>query len=110
MSVNVKTGSYWERRDQPEEEDQDEASGESKLFLNRKAQREYRINEMYRRKARKQFEKTIAGEEGGEEDDDGKATPEEADKTPEPVVKVEEDDDEDEEEKAKKRKERKVCK
>lgn len=99
MSFNVKTGAHWERKEEMEEEDPDFAAGESKLFLNRKAQRDYRINEMYRRRARKEFEKAQVAEE-----EEGKS---EVPCKPEPVDKTATDDEEEDEKKKLKR--RKVC-
>lgn len=106
MSFNVTTGAHWERKEEPEEEEQDLSTGESKLFLNRKAQREYRINELFRRKAKKQFEKTVGAEDVEEDAADGGSSSG-ADKSG-PAAKVEDDDDEEEDE-TKKRKRRKVC-
>ena len=48
MSLNIKTGASWERKD--EEEDEVEV-GRSKIFLNRKANRDFRVNELFRKNA-----------------------------------------------------------
>lgn len=67
MSLNIKTGAYWERRDQ--KEDEDTTVGQSQLFLNRQATSDFRINEVIRKKAYKQF---IDGEKKtGDDNDEG---------------------------------------
>lgn len=110
MSDNVKTGALWERKDDMQEGDQDGSTGESKLFLNRKAQREYRINELFRRKARKQFEKTVGGEEEGEEAEEGGESTGRSEARDSGETMTAADDDGDEEDEAKMRKKRKVSK
>lgn len=67
MSLNIKTGAYWERHEQQEEEDT--PVGQSQLFLNSQATRDFRINEVIRKKAYKQF---IDGEKkSGDANDEG---------------------------------------
>lgn len=104
MSLNIKTGAYWERSDDKEEEDPN--IGESKLFLNRSANRDFKINEIVRKKAYKQFiedeKRTKGDDKAGEETKDAAADDgEEKDIVQELVVEEEEDE-------AAKRKRRKV--
>ena len=48
----AKTGALWERKEETEEEE-DVPSGNSKLFLNRRIHRDFRVNEIFRKKSTK---------------------------------------------------------
>lgn len=107
MSLNIKTGAYWERSDEKEEEDA--PLGPSKLFLNRHANRDFKINEIIRKKAYKEFiEEEKKTKADGNVDDrevkesgDGENDEEEKEIVQKLVVEEEEDE-------ATKRKRRKV--
>ena len=66
MSIEVKTGALWERKNNDEEEE--EVVIRSKLFLNRKAQRDFRVNEIFRKDAL-DFEKKIGATESDNDED-----------------------------------------
>jgi hypothetical protein len=105
MSLNIKTGAYWERSEQKEEDDPN--FGESKLFLNRHANRDFKINEIVRKKAYKEFleqeKKAKESGDAGEDTKDGDGANDEEEKEIVQELVVEEEEDE-----ATKRKRRKV--
>ena len=51
--MSAKTGALWERKEEKEEEEDGIASANSKLFLNRRIHKDFRVNEIFRRKATK---------------------------------------------------------
>lgn len=86
--MSAKTGALWERKDDNEEEE-DVPVGRSKLFLNRRIHRDYRVNEIFRKKATK-----LDGVADAEDDDNldefGNIKTEKVEKTPEQPIKQEE--------------------
>ena len=81
----AKTGAYWEKKETVEEEDEIPV-GNSKLFLNRQIHRDFRVNELFRKKAEKI---DVAKNEEEEEDLDEYGLPREKNEE-EDVVKEEE--------------------
>lgn len=61
--MSAKTGALWERKEHKDDEDELPV-GNSKLFLNRRIHRDYRVNEIFRKKATKIEE--IDGEDADE--------------------------------------------
>lgn len=94
--MEVKTGALWERKDEQEEPEEELTGAQSHLFLNRKAQREYRINELFRKQAMLIEKKLGSGDE------------EESESTKKPEVIPKLDDNVEEEEEKKIRQKRKV--
>ena len=81
----AKTGAYWEKKETRDEEDEIPV-GNSKLFLNRQIHRDFRVNELFRKKAEKI--ETVDAEE--EEEFDEYGLPVEKKKNEEEVVEEEE--------------------
>ena len=87
----AKTGAYWEKKETRDEEDEIPV-GNSKLFLNRQIHRDFRVNELFRKKAEKI--ENVDAEEEEEFDEYGlpiekkknEEVVEEEEKKPEPKV------------------------
>ena len=85
--MSAQTGAYWEKKNDNDEEEEVPV-GNSKLFLNRRIHRDYRVNEIFRRKATK-----IEGADDAEDEDlDEYGLPKEKkeDKQAEEAIKEEE--------------------
>ena len=84
--MSAQTGAYWEKKNDNDEEEEVPV-GNSKLFLNRRIHRDYRVNEIFRRKATK-----IEGADDDEDEDlDEYGLPKEKeDKQAEETIKEEE--------------------
>ena len=51
--MSAKTGALWERKEEQEEEEDGISAANSKLFLNRRIHKDFRVNEILRKKATK---------------------------------------------------------